>query len=160
MPIIQTKLEKNKPLILTLRIISGLIWGGTVLRRLVLPNFGNFEQRITQMAQGSALYPPLIMDWAVTNWFLIFLTVLLLEIISSLSLLTGTFSRLGALLATINGFAIGLAGIGLGLFDLLIPWTVAIITLVLFIFTHPGMYYGADERLVKRNLPSFIKLLM
>ncbi|MHA2224682.1 MAG: hypothetical protein ACXAC8_05735 [Candidatus Hodarchaeales archaeon] len=130
------------------------------MRRLLMPNFNDFEQRITQMAQGGPLIPPPFMEWAIANWLLIFLVVLTLEIVSSLSLLTGTLSRAGAFIATINGFAIGLAGLGLGIMDLIIPWTVAIITLILLLFTHPGMYIGVDARLKEKNLPSWIKILI
>ncbi len=95
MPIINTGLKEKKNFILILRIVSGLIWGGTVIRRLLMPNFSDFEQRITQMAQGGPLIPQPLMDWAIANWFLIFLVVLTFEILSSLSLLTGTFTRAG-----------------------------------------------------------------
>ena len=160
MVIIKTGFEEKKELILFLRIIVGLVWFGTVLRRLITPNLSNFEERINQMAQGPALYPNPIMEIAITNWFLIFLVVISLEIISSISLLSGSLARGGALIATLNGFLIGLAGIGLGLIDLLIPWSVATISLFLFLFSHPGLYYGVDEKLWEKNLPFWIKILM
>ena len=160
MPIIKTKIEQNILLITTLRIVVGLIWFGTVLRRLLMPNFNNFEERITEMAQGPALYPEPLMELAVENWLLIFLMVLSIEIISSISLISGSLARGGALISTFNGFAIGLAGIGLGISDLIIPWTVATISLFLLLFSHPGMYYGIDERLKEKKLPSWVKVLM
>ncbi|MFW9903560.1 MAG: hypothetical protein ACFFFH_04445 [Candidatus Thorarchaeota archaeon] len=160
MVVIKSSFEEKKELIVLLRLIVGLIWFGTVLRRLFTPNFNNFEERISQMAQGPSLYPNPIMDVAINNWFMIFLIVLSLEIISSISLLSGSLARGGALLATINGFLIGLAGIGLSIIDLLIPWTAAAISLFLFLFSHPGFYYGVDERLKKKNLPYWIKIMM
>ena len=112
------------------------------------------------MASGTPLFPQAFMDFAVDNWIVIFLFVLSLEIISSLSLLSGTFARAGAFMATINGFGIGMAGLGLSLLDLIIPWTVAVITLFLLLFTHPGMYKGVDARLSEKDLPSWLKSLM
>ncbi len=160
MPIIKTSFDEKRELIVILRFIVGLVWFGTVLRRLLTPEFSSFEERISQMAQGPALYPNVFMDLAVANWFLIFLVILAFEIISSISLLSGSLARGGALIATVNGFAIGVAGIGLGIIDLLIPWTAAILSLFLFLFSHPGMYYGVDEKLKEKNLPSWIKILM
>ncbi|MFX1507620.1 MAG: hypothetical protein ACFFDC_16160 [Promethearchaeota archaeon] len=160
MVIIKSSFEEKKELIVLLRLLIGLIWFGTVLRRLLTPNFSNFEERITQMAQGPSLYPNPIMEVVVNNWFIIFLIVLSLEIISSISLLSGILARGGAFLATINGFLIGLAGIGLSIVDLLIPWTAAAISLFLFLFSHPGLYYGIDEKLKGKNLPHWIKILM
>jgi hypothetical protein len=110
------------------------------------------------MAEGTTIFPSSFMDLAVEHWFLIYLLVIILETLSSLSLLTGTLSRGGALAATIDGFGIGMAGIGLGLMDLLIPWGVAVITLYLLLFTHPGRYKGVDEKLVQKDLPSIIKI--
>ncbi len=159
MPLIKTSLEEKWLIILALRVIAGLVWFGTVLRRLFTPNYSDFEQRITDMAQG-AWYPEDFMDFAVDNWFFFFLIVLSLELITSLSLLSGTFARGGALVATLNGFAIGVAGIGLGIFDLIIPWTVAVITLILLLFTHPGQYKGLDEKLIEKNIPKWLKVLM
>ncbi|MFW9779108.1 MAG: hypothetical protein ACFFE8_09670 [Candidatus Heimdallarchaeota archaeon] len=157
MPIIKTTLAENYSIIFPLRLITGLIWFGTAIRRILIPNF--FD-RIADMAAGEPLLPPALMDWAVSNWVLIFAVVLSLEIISSLSLLTGTFARAGAALATFNGFAIGLAGIGLGILDLIIPWTAALMSLVLLLFSHPGMYRGIDEQLSARDLPEWVKVLM
>lgn len=155
MPIIQTKNPFNEKLILGLRIFAGLIWLGTVFRRLG-PNNGDFEDRITEMGDGTTIFPDVIMEFAIDQWFLIYILVLLLEILSSLSLLTGTLARGGALLATVNGFAIGMAGLGLGMTDLIIPWSVALITLFLLLFTHPGRYRGVDRSLANKNLPRFI----
>jgi hypothetical protein len=160
MPIIKTSVEEKKEIIVILRLLVGLIWFGTVLRRLMTPNFSNFEERITQMAQGPALYPNIFMELAVANWFIIFLFILSIEIVSSLSLLSGSFARGGALLATVNGFGIGLAGISLGITELLVPWTAALISLFLFLFSHPGMYYGIDGKLKEKNLHSCIKILI
>jgi uncharacterized membrane protein YphA (DoxX/SURF4 family) len=157
MPIIKTNLNEKYSLILVLRLISGLVWFGTAFRRIFVPNF---EQRITEMAVGGPLFPAPIMEFAVNNWIIIFVLVLGLEVIASLSLITGTFTRGGALLATINGFGIGMAGIGLSIADLLVPWSVAVITLVLFLFTHPGMYKGVDVKLSEKKLPSWLKFLM
>jgi hypothetical protein len=157
MPIIKTSLAENYSVILALRLITGLIWFGTAIRRILIPNF---YDRITEMSAGEALYPPAIMEWAASNWSLIFAVVLGLEIIASISLLTGTLARAGAALATINGFAIGLAGFALGIFDLIIPWTAALLSLVLLLFTHPGMYRGVDEQISTRDLPGWIKALM
>lgn len=157
MPIINTAFEKNYSIVFPLRLITGLIWFGTAIRRILLPNF---QDRITEMAAGEALYPPVLMDWAVANWTIIFVVVLGLELISSMSLLTGTLSRAGAVLATINGFAIGLAGIGVGIIDLIIPWAAAVMSLILLLFTHPGMYRGVDEQLNDKDLPKWVKLLM
>ncbi len=112
------------------------------------------------MAQGPVLYPKSFMEIAVANWFILFLIILIIEIISSLSLLSGSFARGGALLATLNGFGIGLAGIGLGITELLVPWTAALISLFLFLFSHPGWYYGIDGKLKEKNLPSWIKVLI
>ncbi|OLS22424.1 MAG: hypothetical protein HeimC2_29510 [Candidatus Heimdallarchaeota archaeon LC_2] len=155
MPIIETKNPINENLILLLRIIAGLVWLGTVFRRLG-PNQGDFEDRIISMGEGTTILPESIMEFAIDQWFLLYLLVISIEIISSFSLLTGTLSRGGALLATVNGFAIGMAGIGLGIIDLIIPWSVAFITLFLFLFTHPGLYKGFDGKLVNKNLPSFV----
>ena len=80
--------------------------------------------------------------------------------ISSLSLLTGTCARGGAFIATLNGFAIGVAGIGLGIIDLIIPWTAAVFTLILLLFTHPGQYKGLDEKLIEKDIPNWLKVLM
>ncbi len=160
MVFIKSRIEEKKELIILLRIIVGLIWFGTVLRRLMTPNLGNFEERIIQMAQGPTLYPTLIMEIAITNWLLIFLIIIFLEIISSISLLSGSLARGGAFLATFNGFFIGLAGVGLGIIDLIIPWTVAAISLFLYLFSHPGLYYGVDKKLWEKNLPFWIKILM
>ena len=157
MPVINANIDEMKELIVILRVLVGLVWFGTVLRRLMMPNFA---EQIIQMAQGPALYPDFIMEFAVANWFIIFLVILMFERLSSISLLSGTLARGGALLATVNGFAIGLAGIGSGIIDLLIPWTIAVISLFLFLFSHPGMYYGLDEKLEENNLPSWIKILM
>ena len=159
-PFIRSRIEENQNLILAIRILTGLIWGGTVFRRLLMPNFSDFELRIIEMSQGSTLYPEFLMNWAIENWFYIFLIVLFFEIISSISLLAGFLGRAGAFVATINGFAIGLAGIGLGLIDLIIPWSVAILTLILVLFTHPGVYFGLDKNLKEKNLPSWINFLM
>ncbi len=155
MPIIQTKKAINAKLILFLRIFTGLVWLGTVYRRLG-PDKGDFKDRITSMGEGSTIFPETIMEFAVDKWFILYLIVLSIEIISSLSLLTGTLARGGALLATINGFAIGMAGVGLGIIDLIIPWSMGLITLFLFLFTHPGRYNGFDGYLVKKNLPRSI----
>ena len=160
MVIIKSSFEEKKELIVLLRLLVGLIWFGTVLRRLLTPNFSYFEERIIQMTQGPSLYPNPIMDVAVNNWFIIFLLVLILEISSSVSLLSGSLTRGGAFLATINGFLIGLAGIGLSMIDLLIPWIAAAISLFLFLFSHPGLYYGVDEKLKEKNLPRWVKILM
>ncbi|UCG03857.1 MAG: hypothetical protein JSW11_07700 [Candidatus Heimdallarchaeota archaeon] len=160
MVIIKTSIEDQKKLIVSLRIFVGLIWLGTVIRRLLTPDLGNFEERITQMAQGPALYPNQIMEIAITNWFLIFLVIISLEIISSISLLSGTLARGGALIASLNGFLIGLAGLGLGIIDLIIPWAMAAISLFLFFCTHPGLYFGVDDKLSKKNLPLWIKMLI
>ena len=99
-----------------------------------------------------------IMDFAVANWFLLFLVVVSIEIIATVSLILGLLARGGALLATINGFAIGMAGLGLGLIDLLIPWSAAAITLFLFLFTHPGKYLGIDERLQDKDIPKWLQI--
>lgn len=160
MPFINSSLEEKHNLILFIRILSGLIWGGTALRRILMPNFSDFELRITEMSQGSTLYPEFLMNWAVENWFFIFLIVLGFELFSSFSLLTGFLGRAGAFVATINGFAIGLAGIGLGPIDLIIPWAAAILTLILVLFTHPGFHFGLDKRLKEKNLPSWVIFLM
>ncbi|MHA1978062.1 MAG: hypothetical protein ACW98F_14575 [Candidatus Hodarchaeales archaeon] len=157
MPIINSKINPNSNLILVLRILPGLVWLGTAFRRILIPNF---EQRISEMAVGDPIIPTSIMEFAVNNWKIIFIIVLGIEIISSISLLTGTFARGGAFLATINGFGIGMAGLGLGVIDLVVPWLVAVITLVLFLFTHPGMYKGMDAKLKKNNFPSWLKSLM
>ena len=157
MPIIQTKKPINEKLILGLRIFTGLVWLGTVFRRLG-PNRGDFEDRITSMGSGSTIFPETIMDFAIDNWFILYLIVLTIEIVSSLSLLTGTLARGGALLATANGFAIGMAGVGLGIIDLIIPWSTALVTLFLFLFTHPGRYKGFDSSLANKNLPSYVGL--
>ncbi|MHA2105510.1 MAG: hypothetical protein ACW981_18955, partial [Candidatus Hodarchaeales archaeon] len=141
MPFLHVSLFENKNLVLILRLVVGLTWFGTVVRRILIPNF---QERITGMSEGGTLIPEPLMEIFVENWFLIFLIVLTIEIIVSFSLLTGTLARGGALLATINGFAIGLSGIGLGITDLLIPWFFAILSLILFLFTHPGTYKGLD----------------
>ncbi|MHA1996263.1 MAG: hypothetical protein ACW97Z_17150 [Candidatus Hodarchaeales archaeon] len=155
MVIINSRLQEKKEIIFGLRIITSLIWLGTAFRRIFMPTF---EERITAMAAGSPLLPSSIMEWVVTNWVLIFILVLSLEITSSLSLLTGTLARAGALVATINGFGIGLAGIGVSVVDLIIPWSAAIITLILFLFTHPGLYHGIDGKLQAKNLPQWLKM--
>ncbi|MHA1983374.1 MAG: hypothetical protein ACW967_03390 [Candidatus Hodarchaeales archaeon] len=155
MPIIQFSLFENKNLVLVLRLIVGLTWFGTAVRRILIPNF---EERITDMSEGGTLIPEALMKILVENWFLIFLIVLSIEGIVSFSLLSGTLARGGALLATINGFAIGLSGIGLGIVDLLIPWFFAFLSLILFLFTHPGKYIGLDERLSEKKLPQVIKI--
>ncbi|MFW9854987.1 MAG: hypothetical protein ACFFFG_07990 [Candidatus Thorarchaeota archaeon] len=157
MPIIKTALAENYSIIFPLRLITGLIWFGTAIRRVLFPNF---LDRITDMAAGEPLLPPALMDWAVSNWVLIFGIVLSIEIISSLSLLTGTLARAGAALATFNGFAIGLAGVGLGILDLIVPWTAAVMSLVLLLFSHPGMFRGIDEQLNAKDLPKWVKVLM
>ncbi|MHA2296062.1 MAG: hypothetical protein ACXAEU_03750 [Candidatus Hodarchaeales archaeon] len=158
MPIVKnTFFEENKTLVLGLRLVAGLIWFGTVVRRLLVPNF---YERIAKMGQGDPLLPDFIMELAIENWTLIFLVVLSIEILASTSLLTGTFARGGAFLATINGFLIGLAGIGVGIGDLLVPWSAALITLVLFLFTHPGMYRGLDEKLSEKNLPRALRIFI
>lgn len=76
MVIIKSNFEEKKTLILFLRLFIGLIWFGTVLRRLLTSNFSDFEERIIQMAQGPSLYPNSIMDVTVSNWFIILLIVL------------------------------------------------------------------------------------
>lgn len=159
MPIIVTRLEEKHSIILAMRLISGMIWLGTVIRRLE-SNYGDFESRITAMGQGDTFFPDFLMKLAVENWFIIYLMVMSIEILVSISLLTGTLSRGGALLATVNGFGIGLAGVGIGISDLLIPWTVALITLILLLFTHPGKYKGFDRILDEKKLPKVIKLLI
>ncbi|MHA2249182.1 MAG: hypothetical protein ACXAD7_02415 [Candidatus Kariarchaeaceae archaeon] len=158
MPIINTKQDLNVNLMLSLRLFAGLIWLGTVIRRFS-SNYGDFKERITSMADGTTIFPDFIMEFAVKNWIYIYLLVVSIEIISSISLLFGVFARGGALLATINGFAIGMAGVGLGIQDLLIPWSVAIITLFLLIFTHPGRYKGVDAQLINRPLPKILFIL-
>lgn len=155
MPIIQTKNIINEKLIFSLRMFAGLVWLGTVFRRLG-ENQGDFENRITSMGDGSTIFPEAIMEFAIEKWFLIFMIIISIEILSSLSLLTGTLARGGAFLSTVNGFAIGMAGIGLGIVDLIIPWSVALITLFLLLFTHPGRYKGMDVSLVNKDLPRFI----
>jgi hypothetical protein len=155
MPFLHVSLFENKNLVLILRLVVGLTWFGTVVRRILIPNF---QERITGMSEGGTLIPEPLMEIFVENWFLIFLIVLTIEIIVSFSLLTGTLARGGALLATINGFAIGLSGIGLGITDLLIPWFFAILSLILFLFTHPGMYKGLDIKLNEKQLPQLIKI--
>jgi uncharacterized membrane protein YphA (DoxX/SURF4 family) len=149
--------DRKREIILIIRISTGLVWFGTVIRRILV---SNFEERLLEMSQGQTLLPPNIMSFAVDNVGLLFILIISLEIISSLSLITGTFSRLGAILATILGFGIGLAGMGISLVDLLIPWTVAICTLYLAIFTHSGAYKGVDSFLEKKNLPRILKILI
>ncbi len=158
MPIIQTSNPINEKLIFSLRMFAGLIWLGTFFRRLG-ENQGDFEDRITSMGDGSTIFPEAIMEFAIDKWFLIYLIVISIEILSSLSLLSGTLARGGAFLSTVNGFAIGMAGVGLGIIDLIIPWSVALITLFLLLFTHPGRYKGLDSTLAKKELPSFIRML-
>ncbi|MHA1946900.1 MAG: hypothetical protein ACW97W_12415, partial [Candidatus Hodarchaeales archaeon] len=102
----------SKEIIFIIRIGTGLVWFGTVIRRIIVPNF---EERLIEMSQGQTLLPPNIMSFAVDNARLIFVFIITMEIISSLSLITGTFSRFGATLATIIGFGIGMAGIGIGI---------------------------------------------
>ncbi len=155
MPIFDTKLQEFKVFILIIRLVVGFVWFGTVLRRIAIPNF---QQRITSMAEGGTFVPQVLMDVLVENWSVIFLIVLSIEIVSSFSLLSGTLARGGALLATINGFAIGLSGIGLGLVDLLIPWFIAFLSLILLLFTHPGLYKGIDTKLEQKDLPKFLKI--
>ncbi|MCH8906765.1 MAG: hypothetical protein IH840_06725 [Candidatus Heimdallarchaeota archaeon] len=157
MPIISTKYQINIRLVLTIRLISGLVWFGTVIRRLG-SNYGNFEERIATMSEGTTIFPELFMNLAVDNWFIIYLIVITLEILSSISLLTGTLARAGALFSTLNGFGIGMAGLGLGLIDLIIPWSVALLTLVLFLFTHPGRFKGVDSILHEKNLPRILQI--
>jgi hypothetical protein len=157
MPIIQSSLPQHQRLILLIRLIVGGTWFLTTIRRILVPNF---QERITAMAQGSTLIPEQLMDLAVENWFIIFSIVLSLELISSVSLLTGTLARLGSLLLTVNGFAIGMAGIGISLFDLFLPWSVAILSLVLLLFTHPGQYKGFDGVLINKNIPDWLKKFM
>lgn len=159
MPIIVTRLEEKHLIIFPLRIFSGLIWLGTVIRRLE-SNYGDFESRITAMGQGDTIFPDSLMKLAVENWFSIYLLVITIEILVSISLLTGTLSRGGAFLGTVNGIGIGMAGVGLGIIDLIIPWTAALITLILFLFTHPGKYKGFDRILDEKKLPKVIKLLI
>jgi hypothetical protein len=160
MPIINVDYEFNKNMVVILRLFSGLVWLMTVIRRLFTPNYSNFEERITTMAEGTTIFPSALMDIAVTNWFFIFLIILCLEIISSLSLLSGFLARGGALIATVNGIAIGMAGVGLGIGDLLIPWSVAMVTLFLLLFTHPGKYKGIDSYLIERKIPKWVKPLI
>ena len=151
-------LSSNQNLNLTLRLVACMIWAGTVFRRIFIPNF---EARISKMAGGSTLFPKSIMDWAVSNWQLIFFAVLFIEIVISISLLFGIFARFGSLLATVNGIGIGMAGLGLGIADLLIPWSVAVVTLYLFLFTHPGLYKGLDKNLQSNEkLPNSLKKLI
>ena len=155
MPIISISLFKNNNLVLVLRLIVGLVWLGTAIRRIIIPNF---QDRITAMAEGGTLIPGSLMNFFVENWQILFFIVLAIEIISSFSLLSGTFARGGALLATINGFAIGLSGIGLGIWDLFIPWFFAFLSLLLLLFTHPGLYKGIDSRLEQKELPKFLRI--
>ena len=155
MVIIKTRFERKEQIIFGLRILTGLIWLGTAIRRLFIPTF---EARITAMASGNTLFPSAFMEFAVTNWVLILLIVLSLEVLISFSLLTGTFGRAGALLATVNGFGIGMAGIGVSLLDLIVPWTAAVLSLILFLFSHPGMYKGIDSRLSQKNLPRWLMI--
>lgn len=160
MPLINSRISKNMKLIVLLRSITGIIWFGTVLRRILLPNFGNFEARVTEMSQGLPLIPDIIMQIAVTNWFWVFLFIVIIEFLASISLLTGTLARGGAFLATFIGFAIGMAGVGISLIDLVIPWSVALVTLFLLLFTHPGIYFGVDSKLIDKNLPNLLKKLI
>ena len=147
----------SKEIIFIIRIGTGLVWFGTVIRRIIVPNF---EERLIEMSQGQTLLPPNIMSFAVDNAGLIFAFIISMEIISSLSLITGTFSRFGATLATIIGFGIGMAGIGIGIIDLVIPWILALCTLYLAIFTNSGTYLGVDSYLEKKNLPRIFKILI
>lgn len=147
----------NNRLIFYLRVGSGLVWFGTAIRRIFIQNF---EERIIKMAEGTTLFPKSIMDWAVLNWNFVFAIVLIFEIIISFSLILGLFARFGSFLATINGFGIGMAGLGLGVIDLLIPWLVAVVTLFLFLFTHPGTYKGIDETLQGKKLPKIVEILI
>ena len=157
MPFVNSRINDKRNLIFVLRIFTGLVWLGTAFRRVFIPNF---QQRINEMAAGDPIFPTSIMEFAVNNWSVIFILVLGLEVISSFSLLTGTFARGGAFIATINGFGIGMAGLGLSLLDFLVPWTVGVIALVLFLFTHPGMYKGVDAKLSQKDIPSWLKSLM
>lgn len=159
MPIIQTKYEIPNNVILVSRLIAGLVWFFTVLRRLLSPNFDNFEGRISSMAEGNTLFPQFFMDFAVNYWYLIFGLILSIEILSAISLLLGIYARGGSLLATVNGFAIGMAGVGIDLINLVIPWSVAILTLFLLLFTHPGRYKGLDNKLQNLDLPRFLLIL-
>ncbi|MHA1512865.1 MAG: hypothetical protein ACTSRJ_02235, partial [Candidatus Hodarchaeales archaeon] len=102
--------SRKKEINVIIRVGTGLVWLGTVIRRILIPNF---EERLIQMSQGQTLLPSNIMSIAVDNATLIFMFIIFLEIISSVSLITGTFSRFGALTASILGFGIGLAGIGI-----------------------------------------------
>ena len=159
MPIIRTSFEDKHLIILVLRLFAGLIWLGTVIRRLGY-DYGDFESRISAMGEGDTIFPESFMKLAVEYWFVVYTIIISIEILVSLSLLTGTFSRAGALLATINGFGIGMAGVGIGIADLLIPWTAALITLILLLFTHPGMYKGIDRLLSEKELPRILKLFI
>jgi len=159
-PLINSRISDNVILIVLLRSITGLIWFGTVLRRILLPNFGNFEVRITEMSQGILLLPDMLMQIAVANWFLVFLFLIIIEFLASVSLLTGTLARGGAFLATFIGFGIGMAGIGISLIDLVIPWSAAFVSLFLLLFTHPGIYFGVDSKLKDKNLPDLLKKLI
>jgi hypothetical protein len=145
----------NPKLVLILRGLTGLVWFGTFIRRLS-PNYGDFENRITSMSEGSTILPNPIMELAVDHWFLIYLSIISIEVIISISLLTGTLARGGALLGTINGFLIGMAGIGISFLDLIIPWSVALLTLYLFLFSHPGRYKGVDNYLQSKDLPRLL----
>lgn len=159
MPLVEIDTDISPNLILGIRLITGFVWLGTVFRRLFLPNFDNFEGRISQMAQGDPLFPEFFMEFAVEYWYLFFAIIVTIEFISAISLLLGVFARGGALLATINGFAIGMAGIGLGIVDLIIPWSVAFGTLFLLLFTHPGRYKGMDGELYQKDIPRFLLIL-
>ncbi|MHA2401708.1 MAG: hypothetical protein ACXADH_01855 [Candidatus Kariarchaeaceae archaeon] len=145
----------NPKLVLILRGLAGLVWFGTVIRRLS-PNYGDFENRIASMSEGSTILPDPIMELAVDHWFIVYLVVISIEAIISISLLTGTLARGGALLATVNGFLIGMAGIGISTLDLVIPWSVALLTLYLFLFSHPGRFRGVDQYLQSKDLPRLL----
>ena len=69
MPIIQFSLFENKNLVLVLRLIVGLTWFGTAVRRILVPNF---RERIINMSEGDTLIPEPLMEIFVENWFLIF----------------------------------------------------------------------------------------
>jgi len=148
---------QNAKIVAFLRIAIGLIWFSTFVRRIAVPNF---QERIESMASGSSLLPEALMTLAAENWEIIYFGVLFIEILTSISLIFGIFAKGGALLATFDGILTGMAGFGLGPVDLIIPWSVAAISLFLVVFTHPGLFYGIDQRLKGKNLPVILKTLI
>lgn len=141
------------------RILIGVLWL-YALRWKLPPDFeGGSETSLRtwlELAVEHAAFAPygeLIDNVVLPNFTLFAWLVFLAELVTGLSLLTGTLTRAGAALGLLMSLNLGVAMLGVpGEW----PWSYAMLAMwhAVFFLAAPGLKWGVDAHLIKRNLPS------